>query len=87
MKVQLAAVFAWTAASTDAFAVPSNAFVRSSGSCLSATTPEFDYLLNENGANQAGTSPRSRRVVTAGSQQSTQLLLSKLKKTSMRNTR
>jgi hypothetical protein len=60
MKVQLAALFVWTAASTDAFVVHSKAFVRSTdSSCLSATI-EFDYLLNENGANQASTTTRSQ---------------------------
>lgn len=72
MKAQLAALFVWTTASTDAFVVPSKAFVRSTGSCLSASI-EFDFLLNENGASQASTTPRSRRVVTTGSHQSTQL--------------
>ena len=73
MKVQLAALFVWTAASTDAFVVHSKAFVRSTdSSCLSATI-EFDYLLNENGANQASTTTRSRRVITTGSQQSIQV--------------
>lgn len=74
MKVQFAALVAWTLTSTDAFVVPSSSFVRSG--CLKAratATNEFEYLLNENGANEINIGPRSRRVITGASQKKAQL--------------
>jgi hypothetical protein len=72
MKVQTAALVAWTLASVDAFVVPSTSFVRSAGLQVANGNNEFEYLLNENGLSN-NLAPRTRRVMNPTSQKIVQL--------------